>query len=183
MKNTSFSLCVFALSASLLGTSVLTGCADETESIVAGIRSDNPAVREDKVVIARRFQDPAVIEALIESLEDESDEVRKRAVFSLAELDAQEAAPALVTLLQTETNAEVKKAAIDAVGRLKNAAAVPALLGLIQEMTPDSVPLNAIWALGNIGERSALPTLVKLRENATNPYVVFNANMALRKLR
>jgi len=183
MKNTSFSLCVLALSASLLGASTLTGCADETESIVAGIRSDNPAVREDKVVIARRFQDPAVIEALIESLEDESVEVRNRAVFSLAELDAQEAVAALVTLLRTEPNSEVRQSAIDTVGRLKNPAAVPALLELLQKLAPNDVPLNAIWALGNIGERSALPVLVKLRETATNPYVVFNANMALRKLR
>jgi len=183
MKNKTFSICFLALSGSLLGPGLLTGCSDETESIVAGIRSDNPAVREDKVVIARRFQDPAVIEALIESLQDESIEVRNRAVFSLAELDAQEAAPALVSLLETENDAEVRRAAIDAVGRLKNVAAVPALLELVESLTPDDVPLNAIWALGNIGERSALPVLVKLRENAANPYVVFNANMALRKLR
>ncbi len=165
----------------LLG--LIAACGPDTGQVVEGIRSDNPAVREDMVVFARKVEEPKVVGALLKSLEDPSEAIRIKTVQSLAALEHRGATLPLVDRLPVETSPEVRREIVDALGRIDDDRAVPALL-LVAEATPaDEVPLNVIWALGAIGDRRALSALTRLREEATDPYVVYNANVALRKVK
>jgi len=155
----------------------------EPEDIARNLGSKNPVVREDTARIARNFESPEVIKALIGALSDPSEKVRLNAIDSLVLLEADEAVPTLMNLVNTDASDLVKKEAVDALGRLGDKQAVPVLLAHIQgRMGPEGrPPLNAIWALGSLGDASALPLLSKLREHS-DPYVAWNANQALRAL-
>ncbi len=159
------------------------GCGPSAESVVTGIQSENPAVREDMVEFARRFDEPMVVDALIKALDDPSTAIRVKAVESLAELGHAAAAAKLVELLNNDESVEVRTEAIEALGRIQDPAAVAPLLILLETCQPNDAPLNVLWALGNIGDKRALPLLSRLRDEASDPYVVYNANVALRKIR
>jgi HEAT repeat protein len=159
------------------------GCGPSAANVATGIASENPAVRGDMVAFARKFDDPAVVQALVGVLGDPSEQTRIDAVKSLAEIGDPLACSALVELLATDPSERVQRETIDALGRLKDPIGVDALLALAERSSDDKIPLNAIWALGNLGDKRALPLLSRLREGSRDPYVVFNANVALRKIR
>lgn len=163
----------------LLG--LLAACDPSDEDIARNLASPNPVVREDTAKIAKNFGSDAVNLSLIGALKDESPRVRRNAVDSLAELEAVSAVPALVAVLETETDETVKKQAIDALGRLDDRAALPALLALV-EADETNPPLNAIWALGRVGDASAVPVLSRLSVS-TDTYIAWNARLALRDLK
>ncbi|MBN1336906.1 MAG: HEAT repeat domain-containing protein [Deltaproteobacteria bacterium] len=161
---------------------VLVACGPDASRLAEGLRSDNPAVREDMALRARHDRHPEVTAALVEALGDPSECIRLAVVQSLADRGHPSAAPALVSRLRIETSPAVKREVIDALGRIGDDGAVPSLLNLVESTPVDEVPPNVLWALGRIGDRRALPVLVRLREEATDPYVVYNANVALRRL-
>ncbi|MCB9777314.1 MAG: HEAT repeat domain-containing protein [Alphaproteobacteria bacterium] len=156
-------------------------CGPGPDVVAAQLSSDNPAVREDTARRARNFDDPAVVAALVEALQDPSEKVRLHAIDSLIALHAREAVPALVTVMQQDDSDEVRKDAIDALGRIGDPQAGPALIALLDDNRAKP-PLNAIWAVGQLGDINALAVLSDLRES-DDPYVVYNANQALRRLR
>ena len=162
---------------------VLAACGPDADQVVLGIRSDNPAVREDMVEFARKFDEPRVVGALMQAIEDPSEAIRTKAVQSLAALEHRGATAPLVERLAVEPSADVRREIVDALGRIADERAVPPLLLVAETSPPDEVPLNVIWALGTIGDRRALAALTRLREEAKDPYVVYNANVALRNLR
>lgn len=162
---------------------VLWGCGPAAEQVVAGLQSENPAVREDMAEFARQFDEPPVVVALIKTLRDPSAPIRLKAVESLGELGHAAATADLVDVMSNDPSDEVRGAAVEALGRIKDPAAVAPLLIILETYPPDEVPLNMIWALGNIGDRRALGLLSTLREGATDAHVVYNINVALRKIR
>jgi HEAT repeat protein len=139
-------------------------------------------VRIDTAKIAKNFDSPELRAALVASLQDPLVAVRRNAIASLAELEATEAAPALIVVLQNDVEEKVRRDAVDALGRLKDKAAVPAIQAYLAAAPPESPPLNAIWALGNLEDGSSLPILAPLLDHP-DPFVVWNARAALRKLR
>jgi len=159
------------------------GCGPAAEQVVTGLRSDNPAVREDMAEFARKFDEPVVVDALIDTLHDPSSEIRLMSVESLGELGHAAATADLVDVMANDASAEVRAAAIEALGRIQDPAAVAPLLIILESHSPNQAPLNIIWALGNIGDKRALPLLAGLREATEDPYVIYNVNVALRKLR
>lgn len=166
---------------SLLSGTLVAGCGPGPEDIATQLSSDNPTVREDTARRARKFDDSAVITALVESLGDSSERVRLHAIDSLVALHAAEAVPALIETMNQDASDEVRREAIDALGRIGDPQAGPALIALLEE-NRERPPLNAIWAVGEIGDMDALPVLSALRESS-DPFVVYNANKALRRLR
>jgi HEAT repeat protein len=109
--------------------------------------------------------------------------VRLNAIESLAELEAGQAVPALVALLEAEeVSPEELRATVDALGRLGDVQAVPVLIAYLEAREAAAPPLNAIWALGNLEDHRALEVLSRLRESK-DPYVRWNATLALRNLR
>jgi HEAT repeat protein len=159
------------------------GCGPAAEQVVTGLRSDNPAVREDMAEFARKFDAPMVVDALIDTLDDPSAAIRMKAVESIGELGHAAATADLVDVMANDASPEVRAAAVEALGRIQDPAAVAPLLIILQNHDPDQAPLNIIWALGNIGDKRALPLLSELREATEDPYVVYNVNVALRKIR
>jgi HEAT repeat protein len=163
--------------------SLMVGCGPAAEQVVTGLRSDNPAVREDMAEFARKFDEPMVVDALMDTLDDQSATIRLAAVESLGELGHAAATADLVDIMANDPSPEVRSAAVEALGRVQDPAAVAPLLIILDSYAPDEAPLNIIWALGNIGDKRALPLLSELREATSEPYVVYNVNVALRKIR
>lgn len=172
---------------------LLAACGAGPEEIATAIRSENPVLREDGAKIAQNFEDPAVVEALISVIDDPSEQVRLNAIESLAELEAQAAAPQLVERLKLDESAKVRRASADALGRLLAKDAVPELIVYVSSFAPDDrEQLAGVWAIGFIGnqgglepdvKRAALDTLVRIRETTTDIYVRYNVNAALRTLK
>ena len=162
---------------------LVAGCKPDADTVVTGIASTNPVVREDMVEFARKFDEPKVVGALIEALKDESATVRQTAIESLAELGHMAAIGPVSELMKKDPSPDVQRAAIDALGRLGSTDAVLPLIARLESSDPDSVELNVIWALGNIGDMKALEALSTLRSEATNIYVIYNTNVALREIK
>ncbi len=170
-----FAVCVLA--------SLALGCGPSAEQVVTGLESENPAVREDMAEFARKFDEPMVVDALIDTLNDPSASIRTKAVESLGELGHAAGTADLVDVMANDSSEEVRRMAIEALGRIKDPAAVAPLLIILENHAADEAPLNIIWALGNIGDKRALPLLSTIREATSDPYVVYNVNVALRKIR
>jgi HEAT repeat protein len=166
----------------LLLVLVLAACDPAPEDLARNLAGPNPVVRIDTAKIAKNFDSPELRAALVASLQDPLVAVRRNAIASLAELEATEAAPALIVVLQNDVEEKVRRDAVDALGRLKDKAAVPAIQAYLAAAPPESPPLNAIWALGNLEDGSSLPILAPLLDHP-DPFVVWNARAALRKLR
>ncbi len=167
----------------LVALALLVGCGPAAEQVVTGLRSDNPAVREDMAEFARKFDEPVVVDALIDTLHDPSSSIRLVAVESLGELGHAAATADLVDVMANDASAEVRAAAVEALGRIQDPAAVAPLMIILESHPPEQAPLNIIWALGNIGDKRSLPLLSSLRESTEDPYVIYNVNVALRKIR
>ena len=163
---------------------LLGGCGPSSEDIANNLTSDNPVTREDTAKIAHNFDSEAVRQALMVALEDDAKAVRYTALDSLIQVEAVEAVPAIMALLEREQDRDVERLAVDALGRLKDRQAVPTLIAYIERCQQDparGVPLNAIWALGFIGDRQAMPLLAQLRES-DDPFISWNATQALKTL-
>lgn len=160
---------------------LLLACASGSDEVLDNLASENPVIREDAAMMARTVDDPAVVEALVDVLEDGAEEVRLNAVESLIELEAEEAVPALMEVVEADPSPEVQRAAVEALGRLGDPQAVPVLVAYL-DARREAPPLNAIWALGNLGDPEALGILGELRSHS-DVYVAHNATQALRKIR
>jgi len=156
----------------------LIACGPDPSVVAAGLASENPVVREDMAMIARRAGSDAVVQALVRALEDPVDEVRIRAAESLGVLGDDGAVVAILACLE-DSSPRVRRAAIDALGLLRDDRAVVPLMGLVERA--ENIPLNAIWALGELGDSRTLDLLTRLRAHQ-DPYVAWNAEQALEKL-
>jgi len=159
----------------------LLACGPKPDTVLTGLGNTNPAVREDMVKIARNYDDPRVVQALILALDDEEPVIRLNAVEALSWLKAVEATPALILRLE-DPNDAVQLAAVDALGQLADPQATEPLMAFVSARLGDVIPLNALWALGNIGDTRAMDLLSHLRDH-TDPYVSYNAHQALRRLK
>ncbi len=160
----------------------LFACGLSSSDVARNLQSKNPVVREDTAKIARNFGSDGVEKSLMKAIADPVEKVRFNAVNSLAELEAEQAVPALMERLNEETQPLVQRALVDALGRLGDEQAVPTLIAYLEEREETGPPLNAIWALGNLEDHRCLTVLSRLRRSK-DIYVRWNANMALRNLR
>ncbi len=156
----------------------LFACGPDPVVVAAGLGSENPVVREDMALIARRAGSDEVVQALVRALKDPVDVVRMRAVESLGLLGDEQAVVAILACLE-DSNPRVGRAAIDALGVLGDERAVAPLMELVERR--ENIPLNAIWALGELGDSRTLDLLSRLRSH-DDPYVAWNAEQALEKL-
>lgn len=169
----------------------LVGCSPAPEDIAKAIRSDNPVMREDGAKIAQNYDDAVVWEALLTVVKDTPQKTKLNAIESLAFTGATNAGPALIEVLQNDTDPRVRRAAADAIGRLVVLDGAPALMAYLAEFDAnDHAQLAGIWALGNLGANGlpaevraqVLDALVQKREATTDRYVLYSANYALRTL-
>jgi HEAT repeat protein len=160
----------------ILGWAV--ACGPQPSAILAGLGSENPVIREDMALLARRAESEDVVQALVGLLEDPVEEVRVRAVESLGILGDPGAVEALVACL-AGSEGRVQRATIDALGQIRDERAVEPLVAHVSQA--DTVPLNAVWALGELGDIRAMALLAGLRDHP-DLLVSWNAEQALEKL-
>jgi len=98
---------------------------------------------------------PAV-HALVGTLKDKNESLRKVAAAVLGNIGEPSAVPALIEALN-DKDVGVRSEAAWALGKIGDASAVPALIGGLEDMDVRSV---AAWALGEIGDVSAVPALI-----------------------
>ncbi|MDD5677892.1 MAG: HEAT repeat domain-containing protein [Kiritimatiellae bacterium] len=103
------------------------------------------------------------IPALIKMLFDPVEDVRVKAITSLAWLQATEAVPLLSELLQKDTNKWIKRRCAQALGQIGNKSAVPLLMKYIENEDP-YLAENAILALGWLQAKEAVDELIKVLE-------------------
>ena len=110
----------------------LFACGLSSSDVARNLQSKNPVVLEDTAKIARNFGSDGVEKSLMEAISDPVEKVRFNAVNSLAELEAQQAVPALMERLDVETQPLVQRAIVDALGRLGDVQAVPTLIAYLE---------------------------------------------------
>jgi HEAT repeat protein len=160
----------------ILGWAV--ACGPQSATILVGLESENPVIREDMALLARRAESAEVVQKLVGLLEDPVEEVRVRAVESLGILGDPGAVDALVVCL-AGSEGRVQRATIDALGQIRDVRAVEPLVAHVSQAK--TVPLNALWALGELGDIRAMKLLTDLRDHP-DLLVSWNAEQALEKL-
>lgn len=105
-------------------------------------------------------------EALIEALEFEAPEMRRRAAISLGFRGQPEAvAPILERLAKPEENPHVRSAIYTALGRLGDRRALAALMACMDKEMRDELRSDCVASLGMIGDKSTLPRLLTSLHN------------------
>lgn len=145
---------------------------------IARLKSGSEAERIQAIIEAGLHREEAALGPLIESLQDENEEIRYWAADSLGKLGDSRAVPALISALRDPFEA-VRMAAGVALGDLKAKEAVPALLDLVSGKTgpgkgyglfaPVEVGAGrwmAARAVGRIGDPAAVPTLAETLRHA-----------------
>jgi HEAT repeat protein len=117
----------------------------------------NPEVALCAVQILALINDSSAKRALLPLLDHPDRNIAQSAIEALGNVEAVEAVPALIRLLDADL--WLQFAAVAALGKLGDARAVPRLLELV---TGDVLAEPAIEALGRIGAADALGPLVKL---------------------
>lgn len=122
------------------------------------LRSPHWADRKYAVMALEKLGPEAreAIPALARALEDETPDVRGRAVRALGDIGP-EAIPALTLALEDE-DLRIRKYAIWELGKI-GSDAVPILAGLLRDEDPE-IRRHAIWALGDIGWEG-VPSLIQ----------------------
>jgi tetratricopeptide (TPR) repeat protein len=115
--------------------------------LVDRLASDAWPDREDAIAVLRGRGDAEIVPALIEHLSDKRSEVRDAAVRVLASLDAPDALPLLVKLLERDPAWLVQFHAADALGRTGKPAAAEALRKALQEQAEGNVRAEIASAL------------------------------------
>ncbi len=139
------------------------------------------------------------VDALVERLQDEDEDVRVDAAEALGRMDARSAGEALLTSLVEDPCGDVKLAAVVALGRLKDASAVPVLRGLVRSRDETVVwdeadflsegwddwldlQLKAIEALGDMGVSEAAQDIIASLDDEMGQDLSGTAFRALAKL-
>jgi HEAT repeat protein len=117
-----------------------------------------------------------VIPGLLESLKNQSSEVRRSAAYALEKLGDDTAIPVLIEALEDE-DFSVRKHVAFALGELSHEAAIPELIRILnkhniyQYKQPDE-RMSAKF-LGNIGSKDAIPTLLQVLKNSSSNSILY----------
>jgi HEAT repeat protein len=124
---------------------------------IASLRHKDPNIRRHAANALGEIGDPSTVPALIGSLNDRTDFVRRKAAISLKKIGAP-AVPALAGALKSREEL-VRNAAYEALMAFGDASALPAV---IEALKDDNVFVRgyAVEVLGKLGDASAVPALI-----------------------
>lgn len=123
------------------------GTTEEKEQIASDISSSPP-------------NDPRIIDALIECLNDEDISVRYWAAIGLGNAGDPKAVEPLIELLETEGYILPARAALDALGDLNDSRATPLLELILNTSVDPPITAAAAGALVKLGKREYLPIVI-----------------------
>jgi HEAT repeat protein len=106
------------------------------------------------------FQSQDVTQALIQSLQDEDENVQLYALWSLGLLNAKEATPSVLNFLKSD-NAQLRKMAAYILGTLGDARAISGLLPLLEDAIAD-VRWNAALSLARLHNDAGRKVLISM---------------------
>ena len=115
------------------------------------------------IAILGTSSDPSAAAAIIQWIEDDYKEVRRRAVRALGRLGDKVAMAPLVQRLDDKDD-DIRQAAGEALGRLGDRAAVTPFVQLLEYENED-VRRAAVEALGRLGDKAAVAPLVQDRKS------------------
>lgn len=131
---------------------------------------------------------PEVVEISIRSLKNTNPSTRKWAAIDLAEIgpEAKEAEPALIEVLNNDSNLDVRRIAAYALGRIKPELreAELVLVKTLEDINP-GVRRMAAFALGRMGGKatSSIPALLETLQDDDDSAVRLQAAKALEVIR
>lgn len=167
------------------------GDADESVrgAAIAATRERPAAFRDELLHVARKdaspplrtaalqalagLRDPLVLDALLAALQDESVEVRDRAVHALpAQGDARAVAPLLALLTSPRAGPEILRlAAMDALVRFTDEQIVPALTRVATRDDSELMRSHAVMLLSSSRDPDVALQLTALARRETSPFV------------
>jgi HEAT repeat protein len=140
----------------------LLGAKEAIPEIVRFLGHSNPRAREAAIdALVRRNAREAAADVL--KLADDVDrQVRGRAIWTLGDWEARDAAPKLRALLRSAPpDSELRRCLAYALGRLGGREAIPELLRTLEDRAPD-VRGMAVDSLARLGAAEAVPPLLPL---------------------
>ncbi len=130
------------------------------ERCLLQLRSRKWWKRADAAAVLGWFQEPQIVNALENALDDPQVQVRLEAARALTRLHAVQSVAGLVARLAVVDASH--SLAVQEIFRSLGPAAVTELIGVLECDLPDQVKLLATDALGHIGDPRAVPALLKL---------------------
>lgn len=128
------------------------------ERLLAMVSSPAAEVRAQAAAALGALKDPVAIEPLKKLLVDPANEVKRAAVFALAQINEQHVGSLPLLLLGNQDPA-VRSASAQVLGRLRDKRAVEPLQYLLMEDADPWVRYEAAQALGEIGDQRAVAPL------------------------
>ncbi len=150
------------------------------ERLLLMVGNPSAEVRTQAASALGALKDPVAIEPLKKLLVDPSNEVKRAAVFALAQINERHVG-SLPLLLLGNQDPDVRCAAAQVLGRLRDKRAVEPLQFILMEDQNPWVRYEAAQSLGEIGDPRAIPVLVeKMGDDA--PQVRISALKAVARL-
>jgi len=140
------------------------------------INSDeNGELREDAVFWIGHIGNPKVIPLLKETaLSDHDEDVAEKAVFSLHNMDTDEALDAVIFLTQ-KAKGDVREKAIFWLGQLAGKKAIESLEDIVFSEDETDIQKQAVFALSQLDDDRGIPKLIKIANEHPNPKIRKNA--------
>jgi len=153
------------------------------KDVKLGLKDANPEVRVTELERLRNLRDPEVNQILVDSLSDPDVRVKVKAVDILGAREANEAVPAMSTMLfLRSTEPIVKLHLVAALGRIGDAQGVVPVMQYLGEDQDERGRGTAVFALGEIGSDRAVPLLNAVVAQDQSPMVRRLAKEALQKV-
>ncbi len=116
----------------------------------------------------KRFPEPAVVDALVQALENSDAQMRQLLLESIGVIGNPRASAAVAALLKN-SDANLRGRAARTLGKLREAQSAAPLIALLETESEKSVLSVAAQALGEIGNPTALEPLERARDAASDP--------------
>ena len=130
------------------------------KDVKLGLKDADPEVRVSELEKLRNLQDPEVNQILIDSMSDPDVRVKVKAVDILGAREANDAVPAMSTMLfLRSTEPIVKLHLVAALGRIGDSQGAVPIMQYLGEDQDERGRGTAVFALGEIGSDKAVPLL------------------------
>jgi HEAT repeat protein len=138
----------------------------ELDALLSALQDEDPDIRATVARTLGDYENPRVVMALSQALQDDSDdEVRRWAAWALGEIGDSRAIPALSQCLMRDPYPEARRWAAWSLGEIGDSRGVEALSATLINDSYDEARRWAAWALGEIGDSKGVAALSRAVEN------------------
>jgi len=150
---------------------------------VRKLRSDDPSERLEAIRGLGILNEPKAIEYLVAAANDPDMRIRIKAIDTLGQIKAKDAAPLLIQqLFMRDTDLGTKQRILACLGKIGDTRATRPIVDFLSRDVDPAVRGNAIFALGDLGDPVALPALEAMAKDGADPLLRGLATDAIRKI-